>query len=67
MYVVNCESRNSVPKINLDGGLTPIYGGGGMHRFAMAKILNLEIIPAQLGVVHRLVIDSCRGHKVVNL
>lgn len=29
-----------------------IFGGGGCHRLAIAKILRLEVIPAQLGVVH---------------
>jgi len=31
------------------------FGNGGHHRFAMAKILDLKLIPAMLGVVH---IDS---------
>lgn len=30
-----------------------IFGCGGIHRFAMAKILGLKNIPAELGVVHR--------------
>jgi len=28
-------------------------GGGGHHRFAMALILNLDLIPAQIGCVHK--------------
>lgn len=31
---------------------TPLRDGGGMHRFAIAYILDLEKIPAQLGVIH---------------
>jgi len=31
---------------------TPIFGGGGFHRLAIAQILNLNVVPAQLGVVH---------------
>ncbi|MCI5112367.1 MAG: valine--tRNA ligase [Marivita sp.] len=31
---------------------TPLRDGGGMHRFAIAYILGLERIPAQLGVIH---------------
>ncbi|MBL7835052.1 MAG: hypothetical protein JNK18_13925 [Cyclobacteriaceae bacterium] len=30
----------------------PIFGGGGVHRFSMSKILNFTCVPAQLGVVH---------------
>lgn len=30
----------------------PIFGHRGGHRFVMALLLNLAIIPAQLGVVH---------------
>lgn len=45
-----------------DGGIyvhisrngTPIFGGGGIHRLAIAKILKLPEIPAQLGVTHRI-------------
>lgn len=31
---------------------TPLRDGGGMHRFAIALVLGLEKIPAQLGVIH---------------
>ena len=31
---------------------TPLRDGGGMHRFAIAYILDLPKIPAQLGVIH---------------
>ena len=30
----------------------PIFGGGGFHRLAIARVLELPEIPAQLGVVH---------------
>ncbi|MCA0961252.1 hypothetical protein [Salipiger bermudensis] len=30
----------------------PLRGGGGRHRFAMATILGLADVPAQLGVIH---------------
>ena len=29
-----------------------IFGGGGCHRLAIAKILKLKSIPALLGIVH---------------
>jgi hypothetical protein len=48
---------------HIDRNNNPIYGGGGMHRFAIAKILNLELIPAQLGVVHVNAIKSWKLHK----
>ena len=41
----------------------PIFGGGGMHRFAMAKILKLEIIPAQIGVIHPHALKIWKKHK----
>ncbi len=31
---------------------TPLRDGGGMHRFAIAYILDLQSVPAQLGVIH---------------
>lgn len=31
---------------------TPLRDGGGMHRFAIAVVLNLARVPAQLGVIH---------------
>lgn len=38
--------------IHIDRNGNPIFGGGGCHRMAIAKILKLNPIPAQLGVVH---------------
>lgn len=48
---------------HIDRNNKPIYGGGGMHRFTLSKILKLEIIPAQLGVVHIKAIKSWKDHK----
>lgn len=31
----------------------PYLGMGGLHRFAMAKTLNIRQIPAQIGIVHQ--------------
>ena len=36
--------------VGRDGTL--LHAGGGVQRFAIAKILDLPEIPAQLGVVH---------------
>lgn len=40
-----------------------IFGGGGVHRLAIAQILNLKSIPAQLGVVHPLSIKTWKQYK----
>jgi len=39
--------------IHISRNNQPVFGCGGVHRFAMAKILKLDWIPAQLGVVHK--------------
>ena len=39
--------------VHLSRDGSPIFGGGGFHRLAIAKLLNLDLIPAQLGVVHK--------------
>jgi len=44
--------------IHFDRNCNPIFGGGGYHRLAIAKILNLNTIPCQLGVVHKKAILS---------
>lgn len=44
------ESGGVYVHINRNG--EAIFGGGGIHRFAIARILSLDTIPAQLGVVH---------------
>lgn len=38
----------------------PLFGGGGIHRLAIAKILELSLIPAQVGVVHAAAIPTWR-------
>lgn len=40
-----------------------IFGGGGFHRLAIAQILNLKSIPAQLGVVHPFSIKTWKQYK----
>lgn len=44
------ENGGILVHIARDG--TPLRDGGGMHRFAIAYILDLEKVPAQLGVIH---------------
>lgn len=41
-----------------------LRAGGGGHRFAIAKVLNLPEMPAQLGVIHR---DALRDGHVEKL
>jgi len=38
--------------VHFDRDGHPIFGGGGCHRLAIAKILNLPCIPIQVGVIH---------------
>jgi hypothetical protein len=52
---------------HIDRNNNPIYGAGGMHRFAMAKVLGLKVIPAQLGVVHKEAIKSWKTHKKIDV
>ena len=52
--------------IHIDREGNPVFGGGGCHRLALAKILQLDIIPAQLGIVHHEAVDLWRtkmGHE----
>lgn len=44
------EHGGILVRIARDG--TPLRDGGGMHRFAIAVVLNLARVPAQLGVIH---------------
>lgn len=39
--------------IHLDEDGALVFGGGGYHRFAIARILSIPVIPAQIGVVHK--------------
>jgi len=41
---------------------TVIFAGGGFHRLAIAKILELESMPAQIGVVHKNAINAWQKH-----
>lgn len=43
---------------------TPLRVGGGMHRFAIAVMLELKKVPAQLGVIH---IDALRSGALERL
>jgi hypothetical protein len=43
------ESGGVLVHILADG--MPVFGGGN-HRFAAARVLNFQRIPAQLGIVH---------------
>ena len=45
------ERRGVLIHIGRNG--QPIFGGTGCHRMAIAKILDLENFPAQLGVIHK--------------
>jgi len=38
--------------VHVDRNANIIFGRGGWHRFAISKILQFELIPAQIGVVH---------------
>ena len=51
--------------VHVDRNNAPIFGGGGMHRFAVSKILNLPSIPAQLGVVHKNAINDWVTYKAI--
>lgn len=54
MSKINSQNFNEEGGIYIHLGRygNPIFGGGGIHRLAMSKILRLEKIPAQLGVLH---------------
>jgi hypothetical protein len=38
--------------VHIGPGGEPVFGNGGCHRLAMARVLELPEIPAQLGAVH---------------
>ena len=40
----------------------PVFGGYGQHRLAIAIALNLELIPAQVGVVHKCGVRNWRAN-----
>lgn len=39
-------------RVHIGPRCEPVFGGAGQHRLAMAQVLRLPEIPAQLGVVH---------------
>lgn len=39
-------------RIHVGPGAEPIFGGAGVHRLAMAKIAEVDSIPARIGVIH---------------
>ncbi len=43
---------NNELQINIDRDGNPVHIGNGRHRLAMAKILDLPLIPVKLGAVH---------------
>lgn len=47
----NFRERDGV-YVHFDRDGNIIFGGGGCHRLAVSKILQLKVIPAQVGVVH---------------
>ncbi|SIR44073.1 hypothetical protein [Pontibacter lucknowensis] len=42
-----------------------IFGGGGIHRLAIAKVLQLSSIPAQLGVIHPEALSTWKVYKQI--
>jgi hypothetical protein len=48
--------------VHVDRNANFIFGRGGSHRFAIAKILNLESVPVQVGVVHENALSFWRSH-----
>jgi hypothetical protein len=46
--------------VHISRNTTPIFGGSSHNRFAMALALDLPVIPAQLGAVHRQAVGSWR-------
>jgi hypothetical protein len=47
--------------VHVDRNTRPVFGLGGYHRLAVARLLGLERIPAQLGVVHTAALRSWRA------
>jgi hypothetical protein len=48
----NCTHEQGGVYVHIDRAARPIFGGSGCHRIAMARVLELPIIPAMIGVVH---------------
>jgi hypothetical protein len=49
------ELRGVYVHVAADG--TPVFGGGGCHRLAAARVLALPEIPVQLGAIHPAALD----------
>ena len=47
--------------VHVDRHARPIFGHGGYHRLAVARLLGLPSIPAQLGVVHSAALRTWRA------
>ena len=48
--------KTDIQSVSGKGGadlLQLFFGGSGCHRFAIARILELSIVPAQIGCVHK--------------
>ena len=52
--------EHGAPLVHVARDGTCLRSGGGAHRFAIAKLLDLPEFPAQLGVIHPLAIEN--GH-----
>ena len=50
--------------VHIDRHAQPIFGSAGWHRLAIAQILQLKRIPAQLGAVHRHAINDWKSNVV---
>lgn len=46
--------------IHIDRKDSPVFGNGGCHRLAIAHVVGLENVPAQVGVVHEEALGSWR-------
>ncbi|MDU8909900.1 hypothetical protein [Aestuariicoccus sp. MJ-SS9] len=44
--------------VHIDRDGLPLLAGNGNHRMAMARVLDLPVIPAHLGVIHRQALES---------
>ena len=49
--------------VHVDRNARPLFGSGGFHRLAIAKVLELPVVPAQLGVVHTIALPNWQRLK----
>lgn len=47
--------------VHVDRHGCPVFGRRGCHRFAVARLLNIEHIPVQVGVVHQRAVPGWRA------